>query len=78
MNSFAIDQAKQASLACYLTHLANQQHNLDLEMAAIQQMRLKLREAFNAVPQKKMVGTIRGLEFTVSSEEQTRRNLVLR
>jgi hypothetical protein len=26
-------------------HLASQQHNLELEMAAIQQMRLKLRDA---------------------------------
>ncbi len=48
MNSFSIDQARQASLACSLTHLASQQHNLELEMAAIQQMRLKLRDAFNA------------------------------
>ncbi|WP_425906755.1 hypothetical protein [Nitrobacter sp. TKz-YC02] len=80
MSSFSIDQARQASLACSLTHLANQQHNLELEMVAIQQMRLKLREAFNAVPQKKVVGTIRGLEFTVSSEEQTQSKprLVLR
>ena len=61
MNSFSIDQARHASFACSLTYLASQQHNLELEMAAIQQMRLKLREAFNAVPQKKMVGTIRGV-----------------
>jgi hypothetical protein len=60
MNSFSIDQARQASLACSLTHLVSQQHNLELEMAAIQQMRLKLREAFNAVPQKKMVGRSEG------------------
>jgi hypothetical protein len=50
MNSFSIDQAREASLACSLTRLAIQQHKLGLEMAAIQQMRLQLRNAFNAVP----------------------------
>ena len=58
MNSFSIDQDRQASLACSLTHLAIQQHKLDLEMANIQQMRLQLRNAFNAVP-KNDVGMTR-------------------
>jgi hypothetical protein len=50
MNTFSIDQTRQAFLAFSLTHLATQQHKLDLEMAAIQEMRLQLRNEFNAVP----------------------------
>jgi hypothetical protein len=62
-------------------HIVNQQHNLDLEMAAIQQMRLKLPDAFNAVP-RKMVGTSRSrheimlllAHGTTSSEAKTARS----
>jgi hypothetical protein len=69
MNSFSIDQARQASLACSLTHLANQHHNLELEMAAIQQMRLQLRAVLNAFPKEGW--HVRELEFAVSRKEQT-------
>jgi hypothetical protein len=54
----------------FLTHLANQQHNLEFEMVAIQQMRLKLREAFNAVLQKKVIAR--------EEQTQSKPRLVLR
>jgi hypothetical protein len=57
MKSFSIDQARQASLACSLTHLAIQQHKLYLEMANIREMRLQLRSALNAVPKSDLCMT---------------------